>query len=169
MKSLIAAVAATSVLLVGACSLPKHVVPGVEFVLEAHDITDSPISIMLTITLKASALNPDLIGEFEEPDTGAHHPFRDPVTRVDLPILLEKHTPYSAPIHFPPGEIINFDVRAFFFGHYGDVVHCYFRDSTGHEIAGTRQQKGIFEPALRDKATLELQDSVSCSYAGTAV
>jgi len=173
MKSLIAAAAAISVLLLGACGIPSPAAKppdsGIAFSFEAHDITDSTISMPIVITLTASALNPDLLGAFEEPDTGVSYPFRDPATRADLPVTLTKHTPYGAPIYFPPGEIINFTITASFFGHYGDVVLCYFRDLRGHEITGTRQTAGIYNQELRDTSTIEAPGTVTCTYSGTAV
>lgn len=175
MKSLIAAVAAACVLLVGGCTLPppsSSTGPpktGIRFALDAHDITDTTISVAVVITLKASALNPDLLGAFEEPDSGVTYPFRDPTTRVDLPVLLTKNTPYGAPIYFPPGEIINFTVTAHFFGRYGDVVICLFRDLGGQEIPGTRQTSGIYNQELRNTSTIQVPGEVTCTYSGTAV
>jgi hypothetical protein len=175
MKSLVAAIAAASILLLSACTLPSvpstsDGVPdtGIQFSFISHDITDTTNSMPIEIILKASALNPDLLGGFEEPDTGVTYPFRDPVTRVDLPVLLTKHTPYGAPIYFPPGEIINFTITANFHGHYGDVVICLFRDMLGREIGGTRQTGGIYDQVLRNTSTIEGPGTVTCTYSGTA-
>lgn len=174
-KFLVTVIAAVAcMLLAAACVPPSNSPPGplgsgIAFSFEAHDVTDSTISIPIVITLKASALNPDLLGAFEEPDTGISYPFRDPTTRADLPVTLTKHAPYGAPIYFPPGEIINFTITASFFGHYGDVVLCYFRDLRGHEIGGTRQTAGIYDQELRNTSTIEAPGTVTCTYSGTAV
>jgi hypothetical protein len=172
MKSLIAASAATLTLLatsLTACGQPAAPrVPGIRFTFEAHDRTDTPISTSIEMTIKASALNPDLFGAFEDPDSGISFPFRDPVTRVDLPITLPKHTPYGAPVYYPPGEIINFIVTAHFFGRYGDVVLCMFKDMAGNEISGTRRASGVYDQLVRDIPSIEAPGEVTCQYSGEA-
>lgn len=178
MKSLIVAFAALSVLLVGGCSTsggggdssnPRHALVGISFSFDAHDVTDTTISIPIQITMLGSALNPDLIGAFEEPDSGNTYPFRDPITRVDLPITLPpKHTPYGAPIYMPPGEIISFTITATFYGRYGDVVLCFFRDSAGNELPGTRRTNGIYDQAIRNTPNITAPGTVTCNYTGQA-
>jgi hypothetical protein len=172
MKFLIAAPAALFTLLAGtlmACGMPlAPSPPGIRFTFEAHDRTDTPISTNIEMTIKASALNPDLLGAFEDPDSGISFPFRDPVTRVDLPITLPKYTPYGAPVYYPPGEIINFTVTAHFFGRYGDVVLCMFKDMAGNEIPGTRRASGVYDQLVRDIPNIEAPGEVTCQYSGEA-
>jgi hypothetical protein len=173
-KKFLVGISTTAAVLLSTACVPPSVSSseppgsGIRFFLDAHDITDTTISVPILITLKASALNPNLIGAFEEPDTGVSYPFRDPTTRVDLPIILTKHTPYGAPIYFPPGEIINFTITASFFGRYGTVVICGFRDLRGQEVTGTRQAAGIYNEELRNTSSIEAPGEVTCTYSGTA-
>ncbi len=156
MKSVAAACAALLTLLVAGCgedtNRPERSEPGdrfsdtgVTFFLDAHDVTDTTISLPIELILTVTPLDPTWNQSFEDPDTGTVqqlHPGE--------PLHLTKRTPYGAALYFPVNQIIDIAVTIRFFGPYGTVGICAFKDLDGAEIPRTRKTYGIYDQLLRN-------------------
>jgi len=111
--------------------------PCVRFHLESHDRDDFESVKVFTMYLRGNAVNPELTGAFEEPDTGTIYPWRNQDGSVST-IKLKKSTPYGAPICYPPGEVIHFTIHVEFEGAWGDTVILYWETLDKQEIRTTR-------------------------------
>lgn len=124
---------------------------GVRVYFYGHDRDDFRKDITFSFNILAVAANPQLIGGFVEPDTGRHHPFRDPTTGTNLMVTPEpKTTPYGFTVWFPPGESISFTIAYGFEGEWGDTVGCEFQRADGAPIYNTRTYAAVLDPDIRE-------------------
>lgn len=136
MKSLIAAVAALSVLFVGACrtpssDAPRHL-PGKlsgSFWAWIEDADGNEIVHDVTITIDAFANSADGERDPRWVDTGLP---------AKMPLEMIKRAPYNQPIYWDPGQTVIMAVSVIFEdAQLGDKVECWQDDETGAKKLGS--------------------------------